>query len=163
VAGSDRSKRRRDTTRRAAGKLLRDKLDSSHRQVVRPEEDGRAVPEIALGGRAWTAALLALMAFSLWLAAAASASAFTVQGSVEQIDGQANQRRRNLGVATFQYLTMLTILVLLRTVHKLRVRPRNEAGSLELDSRRSAAPPVYGQYVTIIPLKPIARGPMSRS
>jgi predicted acyl esterase len=53
---------------------------------VRPEKDGRAVPESAPGGRAQIAALLALMAFSLWLAAAASASAFTVQGSVEQID-----------------------------------------------------------------------------
>lgn len=42
--------------------------------------------EPALRGRTRIAALLALMAFSLWLAAAASASAFTVQGSVEQID-----------------------------------------------------------------------------
>ena len=51
-----------------------------------PAPDRRSVPGSALRRRARISAVLGLAAFSLWLLAAASASAFTVQGSVEQVD-----------------------------------------------------------------------------
>jgi predicted acyl esterase len=53
--------------------------------MLHSAQDRRSVPGSALRRRARTGVLLAMGAFSPWLASA-SASAFTVQGSVEQVD-----------------------------------------------------------------------------
>jgi predicted acyl esterase len=53
---------------------------------VSPAQDRQSVPGSALRRRARISAVLGLAASSLWLLVAASASAFTVQGSVEQVD-----------------------------------------------------------------------------
>ncbi len=45
-----------------------------------------SLPALALGSRAPIAVVAALLAFAVWLVAAASASALTAQGSVEQVD-----------------------------------------------------------------------------
>jgi predicted acyl esterase len=61
------------------------RVSRDHR-VVSPAQDRRSGAGSQLGRRARISTVVGLAAFSLWLVAAASASAFTVQGSVEQVD-----------------------------------------------------------------------------
>ncbi len=51
-----------------------------------PAPNRRSVPGSVIGRRGGIRAIVGLAAISLWLLVAASASAFTVQGSVEQVD-----------------------------------------------------------------------------